>query len=332
MATVVLLLAGSVAAGAAPAFADADRVGVKAPGSFTAGTAGVVGVTAVKRSDGCAAVGATLGLALAGLPADQVQVQAAVGGRWVPVPLVGGNGAFSTTPVPAERPLCEKKSAVFRFRVTFLAGAPAGTVDVVGQVRSLTRVLGRATDSSRLVVKAAPVPSVKSSAPPTPSASPVATVAVPTVGPEEGTVAAALPSAAPAAPDDDSGSSGFGTLVALLGVGMVGIGAALLWVLLRRNRGDRDDQPADQGSHTAASYGTGLYGGSAAQQTIVLPPRQPGAGSDPTSVFPAAAQPPSPTAQFPRPFPPPGAGGFPRPVPPRAAPGESTTIMPRTQD
>ncbi|WP_246835339.1 hypothetical protein [Micromonospora sp. MH33] len=203
-ATVGAMLGGLVAGAASPALAADDRVEVRSASSFTAGgSAGTVAVEVRKRTEGCVLLRTALGLRLDGLRADQVQVQVATGGRWVPVPVSGGGGAVATAQTsPADPALCKGKGITVRYRVTFLAGTAGGRLAVAGEASAANgRVLGRSATAARVVgaertASPSPTPSRKPSPTPTPSA--VATT--PAEADTASAVAAALdPAAGPAA-------------------------------------------------------------------------------------------------------------------------------------
>ncbi|MBX7269007.1 hypothetical protein KIF24_25260 [Micromonospora sp. Llam7] len=135
LATVCVFLGGLVVLGGAPAHAAEDRVRVRSAASFTAGrSAAGVTVEVRKRTAGCVRVRSALGLSLPGVRADQVAVQANVGGRWVPVAVSGGAGLLTSAPVaPAKDQLCKGKGVAMRYRVAFAAGAPGGRLVVTGE-------------------------------------------------------------------------------------------------------------------------------------------------------------------------------------------------------
>jgi hypothetical protein len=130
LAAVFALLAGFVAIGAAPAQADEDdRMQLRLPSSFTAGgSPGSVTVSVSKRSDGCVDVRTALGIRLAGLSPDQLQVRVASDGEWRPVGVSSaGDGVVVTDrTAPEKDKLCKRRSIALRYEVTFLDGAPAG--------------------------------------------------------------------------------------------------------------------------------------------------------------------------------------------------------------
>ncbi|MCZ7420793.1 MULTISPECIES: hypothetical protein [unclassified Micromonospora] len=296
IATVCVFLGALVALGGAPAHADEDRVRVRSAGSFTAGrsTAGVT-VEVRKRTDGCVRVRTALGLSLPGVRADQVAVQANVGGRWVPVGVSGAAGLVTTEPVaPARDELCKGKGVAMRYRVAFAATAPGGRLVVTGEATTARgAVLGRAAASSRVVGGRAPASPSPS---PTPSPSP-------STQPAEEPTAEATPSVALAAETTDdltqteSDSSG-GSPVMYFGIAMVAAGALLIGLLVYRSRKDRKDR------------------GRPADGFEALPPRNPGG----TTYRSGGGQGAAPV--------PPGPGSVP-PVPPGQAYGAGRPATPR---
>ncbi|MFB9239746.1 hypothetical protein ACFFWC_30160 [Plantactinospora siamensis] len=360
--TAAALLAGAAAAGvvalaAAPVAAapDAgrDKVAVRAPSSFEAGgSPGAVNVGAAKRSKGCAIVRSQLAIRLSGLAASQVRAEVARDGQWRPLAVSGGGGTVATAAVaPTDPVLCNKKSVTVRYRLTFLADAPAGTAVLAGQVITAAgEVLGQAEHASRVVgtarATASPTPRPsRASATPSPE---------PTVAASDQQAVAAAPagpSTAPAAAAP-GGGLGLGGLVMVLGIGMVGVGVALLVVLLRRNRAGADE-PAPV-TAAGGGYPSGTYGGAPAwagpdrpgspppaAPAWPAPPPRPGwsapADSAPTGVLPRQHGPVPPGR--PGPVPPGRPGpvppGRPGPVPPEPGgpvppgSGEATMIMPR---
>ncbi|MDG4802786.1 hypothetical protein [Micromonospora sp. WMMD980] len=282
-ATVGALLGGLVAAPASPALAEGDRVGLRSVGSFTAGgSAGAVAIEVRKRAEGCVQLRAVLGLRLEGLRADQVRVQVATGGRWQAVPVAGGGGVVTTGQVaPVDRPLCKGKGAVVRYRVTFLAGAVGGRLELAGEARAANgQVLGRAGRSARLVgaertPSPSPTPSGKPS--PTPKPSAVASTAAEPAGTSP--VAAAVDPAAGAAADD---SSFGGSLIMWFGIALVLVGAALIVLLVRRSRADRTDggpaadQPPVPLPRSSTTYRTQTPGPAPTVYGGATPPRPTG--------------------------------------------------------
>ncbi|GIJ11332.1 hypothetical protein ACFFMR_28330 [Micromonospora andamanensis] len=302
LATVCVFLGALVVLGGAPAHADEDRVRVRSAGSFTAGrSAEGVTVEVRKRTDGCVRVRTALGLSLPDVRADQVAVQANVGGRWVPVGVSGEAGLVTTTPVaPARDELCKGKGVAVRYRVAFAAAAPGGRLVLTGEATTARgAVLGRAAASSRVVGGRVPVSPSPS---PTPSPSPSEQVV------EEPSVEATPTVALAAEATDDlaqtAGESSGGSPVMYFGIAMVAAGALLIGLLIHRSRRDRKDRgrPADgfeippPRNPGGTTYRSG--GGQGAAPLVPVPgavPVPPGLGTVPPPV-PGAVPPPVPGA------------------------------------
>ncbi|MEH0819091.1 hypothetical protein [Micromonospora sp. CPCC 205714] len=340
------LLGGLLAVAAAPAYADSDRVGVRAASSFSAGgSAGGVQMEVRKRTEGCVLLRSSLGLRLAGLNPDQVRVQVNIGGRWFPVAVSGGGGSVATARTsPANATLCKGKSITVRYRVAFVAGAPAGRLEVVGEATTAVgRLIGRGADSSRvggrLAASASPTPSRKPPPAPPPGAAPTPG---PTGGPAPAAPPAPPPRQATAAAEESSG----GSMIMWFGIALVAIGAGLIALLIRNNRKDRGPAreqaeypavplPRNPGPTTYRSGGgvpgatpaptpqvygqqpgparpNGLYGGAGAYPTVTPAPRPAGGVYGAPTSAPPAATPPAPQR--------------PASTPPD---GEATTFMPR---
>ncbi|MBO4207072.1 hypothetical protein, partial [Micromonospora echinofusca] len=243
------LVAGLLATGAAPALAEGDSVRVRAASSFTAGGGpGAVNLGVTKKTDGCVLVRTGLALQLSGVTAGQVRVEVALAGQWRPIP-VSGTGTLTTVrTAPTNPTLCKGKSLSVRYRVTFLAGAPSGRLNIIGQAIAGTgRTIGYGGTTSKVVGGRATAPTPTPSRKPTPS---VTAGATPTVGAAAPTTGSApLPAdEAPAAVPASTGSGGgfgIGTFVMIFGAAMVAIGVALLVFLLRRSRAEQ--QPRSGG-------------------------------------------------------------------------------------
>ncbi|MEV0805209.1 hypothetical protein [Micromonospora sp. NPDC050200] len=356
LVTVGALLGGLVAVGATPAYAEEDRVGVHAASSFSAGgSPGAVSMEVRKRTEGCVLLRSSLGLRLDGLTPDQVRVQVSIGGQWFPVPVSGGGGSVGTARTsPANATLCKGKSITVRYRVAFLAGTPAGRLEVVGEATTaLGRLIGRGADTSRVGGRAAgsasPTPSRKPTPSPTPTASATGTPAAVTDVPTQAVLAAPTTGQATAAAEESSG----GSMIMWFGIAMVAVGAGLIALLIRNNRKDRgpaDERPAypgvplprnpgpttyrsgggvpgatptssgpGYGQHAAPARPGGLYGGAGSYPTVAPAPRPAGGVYGAPTSAPPAATPPAPERPTSAP-----------PGPPSAAPGgDATTFMPR---
>lgn len=346
--TAGVLLAGLVFSGvilglatATPALAAEDSVRLRAASSFRAGgSPGSASIAVAKRTDGCVSLRTALGIRLPGLTADQVKVESAVsGGGWRPVAVSsGGADLVVTERTRPERPsLCKGKSVTVRYRLTFGKAAPNGTVLLVAEAYTVDgAVVGRDSDNARVRGgRPAAAPTLPAVVPTSAAATPEATEEAAEVAEETEVVAAAPARAADLEPRAaDSGGGGFfglGTVLLLVGVGMVGIGVALLVLLIRRNRAERS--------------GTRLVGAAAGQPaTYLATPAGPGA-AEPTAYLPPTSR----VARHGHPFQPgpsavdpPGVNSsagpqvdstliLPTSVPPRApsVPPRATSVPPR---
>ncbi|MEU8070551.1 hypothetical protein AB0B20_12405 [Micromonospora sp. NPDC049151] len=321
-AIVGALLGGLIAVPASPASARDDRVGLRSAKSFTAGGApGTVAIEVRKRTDGCVRLRTVVGLRLDGLRADQVRVEMASGRRWVPVRVSGDGGTVATAAVaPVDRPLCKGKAVTVRYRVSFLAGAADGRLELAGEASAADgEVLGRAGGSARLVGDPrTPSPSPSRKPSPTPSASETTAAEAADTSP----VAAAAPPATAAADDSSFG----GSMIMWFGIGLVLAGAALIVLLLRRNRADRAGGGADAGlppvplPRSTTTYRSGTPGPAPTVYGGTPPPRAAG------NVYGAPAPAPAPPA--------PAGGDATIVVPPPSPPagGDATTVLPRLPD
>ncbi|MFR9777400.1 hypothetical protein ACL02O_15255 [Micromonospora sp. MS34] len=319
VATVGAMLGGLLAVGASPALADGDQVQVRSASSFTAGgSPGTVAVEVRKRTDGCVILRTGLMLRLDGVQPQQVRVQVNSGGRWWPVPVSGRSGALATARTsPAEPNLCKGKGKTVRYRVAFLAGAPAGRLTVVGEATTAAgRLIGRAATTARVggAKAATPTPTRTPSPTPTPSAEET----TPGADDTSSAVAALAPvaGASAAAADGSSGGSPF----MWLGILLVLVGAALIALLVRRNRVEKVDEQADHGSVPLprGTGGTTYRSGGPAGQVYGQQPPAPTVYGGPTAPRPAgnvygAAAPTS---------------GWPGGEPPAAGP-DGTSVLPR---
>lgn len=248
VATVGAMLGGLLAVAASPALADGDRVEVRSASSFTVGgSPGTVAVEVRKRTDGCVMLRTALALRLDGVRPEQVQVQVNSDGRWWPVPVSGGSGVVVTArTAPAEPTLCKGKGRTVRYRVAFLAGAPGGRLTVVGEATTAVgRLIGRADAAARVVGGAkAPSPTPTRKATPTPSATPSAEATTPGADDTASALAALAPTGG--APSAAADSSSGGSPIMWFGILLVLVGAALIALLVRRNRAERSDE---QGGH-----------------------------------------------------------------------------------
>jgi hypothetical protein len=313
--TVGVVLGGLVAVAASPALAAADRVAVRSASSFTAGgSPGGVTIEVRKRTDGCVMLRTRLGLRLEGVRPEQVRVQVSSGGRWWPVLLSGGSGSVATAPTsPSDPSLCKGKSRTIRYRVAFLAGAPGGRLTVVGEATTaLNRLIGRASDAARVAgATATPTPSRTAS----PSSSPSAEVTDPGDDTSSAAAAAAPAGSLSAAADSSSG----GSPIMWFGILLVLVGAALIALLVRRNRAEKAEQTGyGQLPLPRSSGGTTYRSGASAGAGYAQQPSTPTAYGGPATPRPTGSVYGAPAATGQQP------GGEPPVVG-----GDATSLLPR---
>ncbi|MGX7670201.1 hypothetical protein [Plantactinospora sp. DSM 117369] len=242
LGTVGLLVGTTVSFAAAPAVAEGESVRLRAPNSISAGgSPASVTVNVSMRSGGCVSVRTGLAVHLPGLTADRVEVRVADDGRWRPVSVSdAANGLVVTgRTAPGKPELCARKSVSSRYQVNLAEGAPAGRVTLLAEAYTAGgRLLGRATDSARMTGRTGKAPgSARTPALVIPSATAQATEEPAAEATQD--VAGALPTQ-PVAAEESAGSSlGLGGMVMLVGVVMVGVGIALMVLLIRRGRAER---------------------------------------------------------------------------------------------
>jgi hypothetical protein len=249
MAAAGVLLVGLVGAGVlvagAPAAAQEDQVRLRVSSGFTAGgRAGTANLAANRRGPGCVPVRTELSIGLPGLTPEQVLVQVDAGrGQLRTVTAVsGGDGlVVAQRIVPDRAELCPRRGVAVRYRVTFLATAPAGRAAFVGEVFTADgRSLGADTDQARVASRNGPASPTRSATPtPTPTPSPTPEPTEP--GGAEPTPATSPVAGGVAGPvAEESGWFGLSTVVMIFGVVLVGVGAALIVLLVRRGRAHDD--------------------------------------------------------------------------------------------
>ncbi|GAB7040254.1 hypothetical protein JCM9533A_41040 [Catenuloplanes niger JCM 9533] len=338
MAMVAGLL-GAVTLGVAPAYA--DEVSVGAPGSFTAGSGPQnVDIRLRREDDGCIRARAQLRIRADDLSPDQVVVAVNSGGQTVQVQLSAqDDGDYVTQLVqPAEAEMCERRNRqqTVRFRVAFGPNAPNGEVRFEGfMLDENDNRLADGADEAQIrggEAKPSPTPSRSPSKSPSPS---------PSAEEEKDEEPAAAPTFESPPPDlagpvsldaNDGLFGGLGVPIAI-GVVMVGVGVALIVLLVRRNRAE-DDGGAFAGPGGPLPRGGGGGGGvyvagprggapragawsGAAEGATQMLPAQPPAGRPPVDL---------PTQRYP------GVPSGPNASRARSIPPDPTTKLPRVTE
>ncbi|MDG4820927.1 hypothetical protein O7635_03550 [Asanoa sp. WMMD1127] len=278
-----------VTAGAASA-AD-ERIDLRASRSFTAGgNPGSASVVVERREKGCISVRTGLAIRLAsGMNSGQVRVETLSRGQWRPIVVSDGGGSTVVTErtAPDRSTLCNRQTAVGRYRVSFADGTPSGSVTLIGQVfNGRGQSLGSESASARIngvkptPTKKSPSPTKKATPSPVATEEPVA----PFDDPAKSPLAAGVP--IPPSNSDSGGFLGMSGLVMIGGLGLVAVGAGLIVFLVRQLRSDRGGggSTAEARRHSAAADG-----GAPETQIMFLPPMRPAAGpgaDQPTAILP----------------------------------------------
>jgi hypothetical protein len=245
LAPALLVLAVIGAPGVALAApAKDDSVTLRLPASVRAGgSPGAVSIAVVKRTRGCLIVRTSLAISLPGLTAEQLAAEVFSAGEWRSVSVSGGGGLVTTARSSPDDPtLCRDESVTVRYRVAFRASVPGGTANVTGTATSAAGIsIGQSTGA--LGVAGGPAtksPSPSPSRSPSRSPSPSPTTPSPSPSPSASPSLDAEPSAelttTPAAATAGDDSAGIGTAFMVAGLGLVGVGSALLVAVLRRSR------------------------------------------------------------------------------------------------
>jgi hypothetical protein len=222
---------------AAPALADPYTVRLGLPSGFRVeGSPGAVTVKIARGDKGCVAARWVVTVGLPGMSPDQIGVERLRDGAWHEVavqPVGDGVVAFASGGA-----LCKDRDITARYRVSFLSAAPGGRAEFLLRATANGRQIGSDSDSRRVSGPRNASPSPSASASPTSSPTPLA---APTDEPT-GALAAVPTGGAGVGSGDSIGGGGFlsGVSLAIMifGVLMIGIGGALLYVIVRKTRGD----------------------------------------------------------------------------------------------
>ncbi|MEV0715794.1 hypothetical protein [Asanoa sp. NPDC050611] len=283
-------LVGAIGVGlvvsAGPASAADERIDLRATRTFTAGgDTGSASVSVTRRDRGCIGVRTALAIRLAnGMNANQVRVETQSRGQWRPVIVAdaGGDTVVTERTAPDRSTICDRQTAVGRYRISFAKGTPGGSVTLIGQAFSgRGQALGSESAAARVNgVKPTPSKTAKPRKTATPSAA--ATVDPDTVAPFDDPAKSPLAVGVPIAPHDsgDGGFLGMSGLVMGGGLVLVLVGVGLIVFLVRQLR-------ADKGGRARSGHDHGDPGNDSS--TILLPPVRPAAGpgtDQPTVILP----------------------------------------------
>ena len=275
-----------------------DRFDLRAARTFAAGGGpGSASISITHRDRGCISVRTALGIRLAkGMTANQVRVETLSRGQWRPIIVSdAGTGAVVTErTVPDRGTVCERQTAVGRYRITFAQGTPSGSITIIGQVfNGKGEQLGSESAAAQVngvkvanPTKTPPKPTKRATPTPTAPATELPPTAEPFDDPDKSPLAVGVP-----IPPKDPGEGGFlgmSGLVMIGGLVLVLVGAGLIVFLVRSLRADRagGGLAPEGGRHFASDGRTAPL---PETQTIFLPGMRPAAGpgtDQPTVIFP----------------------------------------------
>ncbi|MDP9795542.1 hypothetical protein J2S43_004054 [Catenuloplanes nepalensis] len=261
-------LAGGVVLAAPPAHAEPGQVDLRISDDLATDSQPRQATLRVTRTDeGCVSVQTLLTVQMTGLERDEIEVAVNEDGVWIPLDTVQlTDDAVSSVPVvPAIARVCENQRIEVRYRVTFFQNAPDGRVAFIAEAFSRdgdrldraaeTRQVLQGTGNARANDEEEPADE-EDTVEPTPDDEETAEAGA---AQEDDTDAPAA-GASDAGPGDQAAGvdlttaegqttffNGLGPLIIVVGVGMTGVGGALLVTVMRRSRADRLPDEDDDG-------------------------------------------------------------------------------------
>ena len=263
IATTAALPAAVASAAPAPPAAKDQVLIIGMPAQFQAGGAGgVMTVSVTRRKQGCVRLDGLTLVTLKKLKQDGLRVELGVGLGWESSTLSPANpDTYRAEDISVDpQELCTNKTRAIRHRITFLAGAPAGSAKFEAVVIAHgSSELGRAS-TSRPVVAAAPATAPATTAPPTagpsgsarPSATATSAAPSASAGASASDPAGVLAAPVVGNPADPGAGRGtvaransvrdlvIGSLIAVAVLAALGFGGLLAYTLWSRRRDDND--------------------------------------------------------------------------------------------
>jgi hypothetical protein len=280
-------VAGGIVLAASPAHAEPGQVSLRVSGDLATDNVPREAVLQVTRTDrNCVRVKTLMTVQMSGLQRDEIEIAVNENGTWVPLNTVQlTDDAVSSAPVvPANAQLCQEQRIQVRYRVTFTGDAPDGRVDFIGEAFNSTNAdrLDR-TVETRQVLQGTGNSRANDDEDEPARNNPGTVDEDDTVGSEADPDDEETPEAGAAAEDDTDAPAaeqgnqaagvdlttaagqttffnGLGPLIIVVGVGMTGIGGALLVTVMRRTRADPDAVDEDEDGFTPRTRGRGRRG------------------------------------------------------------------------
>ena len=262
-------LAGGVVLAASPAHADPGQVDLRISDELAADDVPREATLRVTRTDdGCVRVQTLMTVQMTGLERDEIEIAVDENGVWIPLNTVQlTEDAVASVPVvPVNAQVCENQRIQVRYRVTFLRTAPDGRVAFIGEAFSAAgNRLDRASEIRQVLQGTGNARDDEQ------DDNPGTVDEDDTVAPEpDSDEQEETEAGAPAEDDTDAAApgpgdraaagvdlttaegqttffNGLGPLIIVVGVGMTGIGGALLVTVMRRTRGDQRPGEDDDG-------------------------------------------------------------------------------------
>ncbi|GAB7038726.1 MULTISPECIES: hypothetical protein [Catenuloplanes] len=270
-------LAGGVVLAAAPAHAEPGQVDLRISDDLATDDVPREATLRVTRTDeGCVRVQTLMTVQMSGLERDEIEIAVNEDGVWIPLNTVQlTDDAVSSVPVvPVNSQLCENQRIQVRYRVTFFRTAPDGRVDFIGEAfdaagdrldrASANRQVLQGTGNARATDDEDSGDAAQDDPDDNDSTADEEETGEPSPDDEETAEAGAAQeddTDAPAAGPGDQAAgvdlttaegqttffNGLGPLIIVVGVGMTGVGGALLVTVMRRSRADALPDEDDDG-------------------------------------------------------------------------------------
>lgn len=280
-------LAGGILLAASPAHAEPGQVSLRISGDLATDNVPREAVLQVTRTDrNCVRVKTLMTVQMSGLQRDEIEIAVNENGTWIPLDTVQlTDDAVASAPVvPANAQLCQEQRIQVRYRVTFTGEAPDGRVDFIGEAFDSADAdrLDR-TVETRQVLQGTGNNRANDDEDDSAQDNPGTVDEDDTVGSEPNPDDEEAAEADAAAEDDTDASAaqqgnqaaavdlttaegqttffnGLGPLIIVVGVGMTGIGGALLVTVMRRTRNDPAATAEDDDGFEPRTRGRGRRG------------------------------------------------------------------------
>lgn len=281
-------LAGGILLAASPAHAEPGQVSLRISNDLATDNVPREAALQVTRTDDdCVRVKTLLTVQMSGLQRDEIEIAVNENGTWIPINTVQlTEDAVSSAPVvPANAQLCQEQRIQVRYRVTFTGDAPDGRVDFIGEAFDSSDAdrLDRTVETRQVLQGTGNNRANDDEDDDAAQDNPGTVDEDDTGGPAQNADDEETAEAGAAAEDDADAPAaqqgnqaagldlttaegqttffnGLGPLIIVVGVGMTGIGGALLVTIMRRSRANPDAEPEDDDGFGPPARGRGRGG------------------------------------------------------------------------